>query len=94
MTTITEVAVRQQVWAGVDAGKADHYCVVVDVEGQRLLSQRVANDETTLRELIDTVTDLADGGEVTWAIDLNAGGAASCVQGSGVRAGEDGGRVV
>lgn len=67
---------RQQVWAGVDAGKADHYCVVVDVEGQRLLSQRVANDETTLRELIDTVTDLADGGEVTWAIDLNAGGAA------------------
>ncbi|WP_293060163.1 transposase, partial [Mycobacterium sp.] len=85
---------RQQVWAGVDAGKADHYCVVVDVEGQRLLSQRVANDETTLRELIDTVTDLADGGEVTWAIDLNAGGAASCVQGSGVRAGEDGGRVV
>lgn len=76
MTTITEVAVSQQVWAGVDAGKADHHCVAVDAEGQRLLSQRVANDETALLELIEAVTALADGGEVTWAIDLNAGGAA------------------
>ena len=67
---------RQQVWAGVDAGKADHQCVVIDVEGQRLRSQRVANDETALLALIDAVTTLADGGEVTWAIDLNAGGAA------------------
>lgn len=67
---------RQQVWAGVDAGKADHHCVVIDVEGQRLLSQRVANDETALLEVIDAVTALAGGGEITWAIDLNAGGAA------------------
>ena len=73
---ITEVAVRQQVWAGVDAGKSDHHCVAIDVEGQRLSSQRVANDETALLELIDAVRALADGGEVTWAIDLNAGGAA------------------
>ncbi len=76
MTMITEVAVRQQVWAGVDAGKSDHHCVAIDVEGQRLLSQRVANDETALLELIDAVSALADGGEVTWAIGLNAGGAA------------------
>jgi transposase len=76
MTTITEVAVSQQVWAGVDAGKSDHHCVAIDAEGQRLLSQRVANDETALLELIDAVTAQADGGEVTWAIDLNAGGAA------------------
>lgn len=66
----------QQIWAGIDAGKADHHCVAIDVEGQRLLSQRVANDETALLELISTVTALADGEEVTWAIDLNAGGAA------------------
>lgn len=70
---------RQQVWAGVDAGKSDHHCVAIDAEGQRLLSQRVANDETALLELIDAVTALADGGEVTWAIDLNAGGAALLV---------------
>jgi transposase len=71
-----EVSVEQRLWAGVDAGKSDHFCVVIDTDGQRLLSQRVANDETALLELVSTVTALADGGEVTWAIDLNAGGAA------------------
>jgi transposase len=73
---MTEVVVGQQLWAGVDAGKADHHCVVIDADGQRLLSQRVANDEAALRELIDGVITLAGGGEVTWAIDLNHGGAA------------------
>jgi transposase len=72
----SEVVVRQQLWAGIDAGKSDHHCVVIDTDGQRLLSQRVANDETLLQELITSVTALADGGEVTWAIDLNHGGAA------------------
>ncbi|TSD94068.1 IS110 family transposase [Skermania sp. ID1734] len=66
----------RQLWAGVDAGKADHHCVVIDTDGQRLLSQRIANDETVLLELISAVTALADGGPVTWAIDLNHGGAA------------------
>ena len=66
----------QQLWAGVDAGKSEHHCVVIDGEGQRLLSRRVANDETVLLELIDAVSALAGGGEITWAIDLNHGGAA------------------
>lgn len=67
---------EQHLWAGVDAGKSDHFCVFIDAEGQRLLSQRVANDETVLLELISTVTTLVDGAEITWAIDLNGGGAA------------------
>jgi transposase len=71
-----EVVVAQPVWAGVDAGKADHYCMVIDDDGQELLSRRVANDEAALLELIAAVTMLADGGEITWAIDLNSGGAA------------------
>jgi transposase len=70
-----EVAVEQQLWAGLDAGKSEHHCVVIDGDGQRLLSRRVTNDEALLLELIDTVGTLADGGEVTWAIDLNHGGA-------------------
>jgi transposase len=74
--TRTEGVVVQQLWAGVDAGKADHHCVVIDAEGNRLLSQRVANDEVALRALITSVTALADAGEITWAIDLNGGGAA------------------
>lgn len=66
----------QQLWTGVDAGKSGHHCVVIDSDGQRLLSRRVANDEPDLIELIEAITALADGGEVTWAIDLNHGGAA------------------
>ena len=73
---ITEVVVGQQLWAGVDAGKSDHHCVVIETEGRRLLSQRVPNDEAELLELIRAVTALAGGDEVTWAIDLNHGGAA------------------
>jgi transposase len=68
--------VAQQLWAGVDAGKSAHHCVVIDGDGQRLLSRRVANDEMVLLELVDAVITLADGGEVTWAVDLNRGGAA------------------
>jgi transposase len=71
-----EVVVAQQLWVGVDAGKSDHHCVVIDADGNRVLSQRVSNDETVLLELIAAVTTLADGGEITWAIDLNGGGAA------------------
>ncbi|MFD0035659.1 transposase, partial [Streptomyces sp. NPDC127172] len=37
----------------MDAGKAEHSCVVIDTDGQRKLSRRVANDETTLLKLID-----------------------------------------
>ncbi|WP_422604770.1 IS110 family transposase [Mycobacterium sp.] len=70
------MVVAQPVWAGVDAGKADHYCMAIDGDGQQLLSRRVVNDEAALLELIAAVTTLADGGEITWAIDLNAGGAA------------------
>ena len=66
----------QPLWAGVDAGKSDHYCVVIDADGKRLWSRRVANDEAALLELINAITALADGGQLTWAIDLNAGGAA------------------
>ncbi|MCQ4205601.1 IS110 family transposase [Streptomyces longispororuber] len=65
-----------ELWAGMDAGKAEHHCVVIDTDGQRKLSRRVANDETTLLKLIDDVLALSDGEPVSWAIDLNAGGAA------------------
>jgi transposase len=50
--------------------------VVIDQSGLVLLSRRVANDEAELLELIGAVVDLADGDQVCWATDLNAGGAA------------------
>lgn len=64
------------IWAGIDSGKQAHHCVVIDVAGAVLLSQRVGNDEAELLELIATITELAVDGEVCWATDLNAGGAA------------------
>jgi len=63
-----------QIWAGVDIGKEHHHCVVINNDGERLLSRRVQNDETVLLELIADV--LAVNPDVLWAIDLNCGGAA------------------
>ncbi|MEE4420524.1 IS110 family transposase [Streptomyces bugieae] len=62
------------IWAGIDAGKAHHHCVVIDETGKRLLSRRVANDESELLQLLAAV--LALGDEVIWGIDLADGGAA------------------
>ncbi len=73
---LVEVFVPQQLWSGVDAGKTGHHCVVIDPDGTRCLSRKVVNDEIELTGLIDEVLALTDGGEVTWAIDLNHGGAA------------------
>ncbi len=64
------------VWAGIDSGKRAHHCVVIDATGSVLLSRRVDNDEAALLELIAAVLAIADGDEVVWATDLNAGGAA------------------
>ena len=64
----------EQAWAGVDIGKEHHHCVVIDAEGRRLLSRRVANDEAVLLALISDVTGLA--GQVRWAVDISTGGAA------------------
>ena len=47
--------------------------MVIDADGGRLLSRRVANDEPELLALISDVTAL---GEATWAVDLPDGGAA------------------
>lgn len=65
-----------ELWAGTDAGKAEHHCTVIDTSGKRRLSRRVANDENALLQLIADVLALSEGEPVTWAIDLNAGGAA------------------
>ncbi|MCX4748019.1 IS110 family transposase [Kitasatospora sp. NBC_01287] len=65
-----------ELWAGTDAGKAEHHCTVIDTDGTKLLSRRVPNNEPELLELLGDVLELADGGPVTWAVDLNSGGAA------------------
>jgi transposase len=62
-------------WAGVDAGKTHHHCVVIDQDGTRLLSRKVGNTEDEILAFLADVTGLTEG-EVVWATDLNQGGAA------------------
>lgn len=64
---------KASVWAGIDAGKRAHHCVVIDQAGTVLLAQRVDNEETALLELIGGVLALAEADTVCWATDLNAG---------------------
>jgi transposase len=68
-----------RIWAGIDAGKRSHHCVVLDEHGGVLLSRKVDNDETALVELIGSVASIAAGGQTCWATDLNAGGAAMLI---------------
>ena len=63
-----------ELWAGVDAGKTHHHCVVINAEGTKVLSRRVPNNEAELLDLLADVHTLSP--EVLWAIDLNAGGGA------------------
>ncbi|MER7841886.1 IS110 family transposase [Streptomyces sp. NPDC096040] len=62
-----------RIWAGTDCGKSHHHCLVLDTEGDTLLSRRVANDEPELLQLIGDVLDLAGGRSVTWAMDMTGG---------------------
>lgn len=62
-----------RIWAGIDCGKTHHHCVAMDADGTTLLSRRVANDEPELLKLMGDVLDLADGREVTWALDMTGG---------------------
>jgi transposase len=59
-----------QLWAGVDIGREHHHVAVVDAEGRRVFSRRVANDETALLTAIGDVCALAE--RISWAIDLNS----------------------
>ena len=49
---------------------------MIDTDCTKVLSRRVPNNEDELLQLLGDVLDLADGAPVTWAVDLNAGGAA------------------
>ncbi|MER6091831.1 IS110 family transposase [Streptomyces bluensis] len=70
---LAEVTVPE-IWAGMDIGKEHHHCVVINADGERLLSRRVRNDETELLELLGDVLAISD--DALWAVDLNHGGAA------------------
>ncbi|PBC93156.1 transposase IS116/IS110/IS902 family protein [Streptomyces sp. Ag82_O1-15] len=62
-----------RIWVGTDCGKSHHHCLVMDTDGDTLLSRRVPNDEPELLELIGDVLDIASGDQATWAMDMTGG---------------------
>ncbi len=52
----------------VDIGKTHHWVCALDADGKRLLSVKVANDETEILALIATVQGLAE--QPIWAVDI------------------------
>jgi transposase len=61
-------AQRDVAWVGIDVGKTHHWACMVDAEGKKLLSIKVANDEA------DIVALIADAGsqatQLVWAVDI------------------------
>jgi transposase len=66
----------ERAWIGIDAGKSAHHATAVNERGEVLWSQRVANDQVAIEELIGRGMRTAQ--RVTWAIDL-AGSPAALV---------------
>lgn len=62
-----------RIWAGTDCGKTHHHTLVLDADGDTLLSRRVANDEPELLKLIADVLEIADGEQAMWALDMAGG---------------------
>jgi hypothetical protein len=50
---------RDRAWVGIDVGKTHHWACVVDDDGKRLLSVRIANDEAEIVTLVANTVALA-----------------------------------
>jgi transposase len=61
-------AQRDGAWVGIDVGKTHHWACVVDGDGKRLLSVKIANDETEIVALIANASALAP--RLAWAVDI------------------------
>lgn len=59
---------HEQVWVGIDAGKAHHWAVGVNATGEKVLSRKVVNGEDEILDLMVAACEMAD--EVRWAIDI------------------------
>jgi transposase len=61
-------AQRGTVWVGIDIGKTHRWVCVVDADGRKLSSIKVANDEAAIMALIATAGSQAR--QVVWAVDI------------------------
>jgi transposase len=66
--------VRSVIWVGIDTGKTTHHACALDDQGRACWSQKVANDQAAIEQLIARAGETA--AEVRWAIDLTCNAAA------------------
>ncbi|WP_405576307.1 transposase [Streptomyces sp. NBC_01092] len=59
---------HEQVWVGIDAGKAHHWAVGVNASGEKVFSRKVVNGEDEILALMVAACEMAD--EVRWAVDI------------------------
>jgi transposase len=59
---------HEQVWVGIDAGKAHHWAVGVNASGEKVFSRKVVNGEDEILALMVAAGEMAD--EVLWAVDI------------------------
>ncbi|WP_053723184.1 IS110 family transposase [Saccharothrix sp. NRRL B-16348] len=64
---------RPLVWVGIDVGKAHHHACAMDPDGKVVFSQKVANDQAAIEQLVARAAKSAT--EVRWAIDLTSSAA-------------------
>jgi transposase len=61
-------AQRDVAWVGIDVGKAHHWACVVDGDGKKLLSVKIANDESEIVGFFANASSLAT--QLVWAVDI------------------------
>lgn len=64
------MTVRPLVWVGIDVGKTSHYACAVDESGKVAWSQKIANEQRAIEQLIGRARKSAE--RVRWAIDLTS----------------------
>lgn len=64
------MAERPKIWVGIDVGKHTHHACAVDETGKRVFSQKLANDQAAVEQLVDRVRGMSD--RVRWAVDLTS----------------------
>ena len=70
---MVRVAVRKQVWVGIDVGKSAHHACAVDETGKVVFSRRVPNGQAEIEALIGRAGQAAE--RVSWAVDMTSGAA-------------------
>jgi transposase len=58
----------EKAWVGVDVGKTHHWVCVLDTDGKKMLSMKIANDQAEISAVITRVSELAR--QIIWAIDI------------------------